>query len=232
MAGSVKRGPGLSLGQQLVLVMGLAFLLLPLAGAKFIGSQIGKQQAALPSVYGEVAAAHILDRGDRWFRTLFVDTGMVARSMAAAPKPVARVDDQTPATKEAATPAPAMRLPGPSDSPAGDRIITHWIGGGWSILYMGAIRLSALVSVLPLLLPMLVAILVDGETRRKLKWTAFGGTDPKRFIMGARLAGWCGGLAVASVFSPGALPVLATPVLLLLCGIGAALWTANQQKPV
>lgn len=232
MAGSVKSGPGLSLGQQLVMVFGLAFLLLPLAGSRFVGAQIAKQQSAYPAIYGEPAAQRILDRGDLWFRRLFVDTGVIAQSLADAPAP-GRVPTASGAGEPAqrSDPAPVV-LPGPRDSPAGDKLIKHWLGGAWSILYFGLLRLSALVSVLPLLVPVVIAILVDGETRRKLKWTAFGGADPKRFVVGARLAGWCSGLAAVSVFSPGALPVLTTPVLIVMGALGGALWTANQQKPV
>lgn len=234
---AVKR-PETSGSQQLLLVLFFAFLLLPMAGSKFVAGQLAKEQREVLSVFGAQKGGAILDRSEAWFRRGFVRTGMVGNSLKEPEPTLASVATPTVAArpafaKPAAQPINPSRVPiTPKGDNAVKKISRHWIGGAWAILYMMFTRLSALLTVVPLLVPFAVAVLCEGAARRKMKWYAFGGSEPRLYVVGLRLGVWCGVISLLALVSPGALPVLAVPVLMLMSVIGFALWTANQQKPM
>ena len=229
--------------QQLLLVCIFAVLLLPLAGPKFIAGQIIKEQSNYAGVLGAERADTILARSDSWFRRAFVDTGMATRSLKTdSPAPPAASTRSAPATGATAPQrnpfAAKPQESGQSEAiqPSSDnpvkKLLRHWIGGAWSIAYLMMGRLSILLSLLPVLLPLMVAVMLDGSARSKMKWFAFGGSDPKRYIIGVRLGTWSAMIALFALISPGSLPGLAIPVLLVLSSVGFAMWMSNQQKPM
>lgn len=232
--------PTASAGTQLVMVAFFAALLLPMAGSRFIATQIVKEQANYASVFGEERASAILSRSDAWFRNAFVKTGLVQSSMKVEPpKPKAVVPATTTTAKKppgggfgATSAGQAKPDGGPLNNNPVTKLSRHWIGGAWSIAYLMMCRLSSLLSLLPLLLPLIVAVLMDGSARCKMKWFAFGGSDPKRYVVGLRLGAWSAMFGLFALVSPGSLPSLAIPVLLLLSAVGFAMWMANQQKPM
>jgi len=65
-----------------------------------------------------------------------------------------------------------------------------------------------------------------------MKWYAFGGSDPKRYVIGLRLGAWSALFVGFALVSPGSLPGLAIPALMVLSAAGFAMWVANQQKPM
>lgn len=241
----VKQKPSSS-GALAFMALLLLGLLLPMAGPAFVSAQLAREQAGYETVFGVARTQKIVARATNWFRSVFVDTGVVARSMSAGDSkeganggflglapPVKRPTTAPP--EQGAEPSVKGATPttGASSQPSGaSRFIRHWMGGFWSIVYFALVRLSACITTLPIVLALGVAILVEGETRRKLKWVMFGGSDPKRYMIGGMLALWGPLLAGLSFFVPGRLPPLTVSVLLIIGCLGYALWTANQQKPM
>lgn len=217
---------------QLLLVGFFAFVLMPMAGARFVSMQLAKEQAGVLTVFGAARGAAILDRGDGWFRRGFVDTGMVRASLSERVPPV-EPTAPTPGTLAPASSSDVKRGPTtPATDNAMKKLSRHWVGGAWSILYLMFVRLSSLLAVVPLVVPIAVAVLVEGAARRKLKWYSFGGSEPRLYVIGLRMGVWCAAIAILALGCPGALPALAIPVVILLSATGFALWTANQQKPM
>lgn len=137
--------------------------------------------------------------------------------------------------------APAAAVPGqqtqqPLGAAADDSPIVHhlylwWITAIFALAYFALLRLSTLIAWLPVLLPIMIALLVQAHAQRKLKWYSFGGISARQYRMGIRMSGWMLAIAMALFFAPGALPPVAVELCLLLSTSGFALMLANGHKP-
>lgn len=120
--------------------------------------------------------------------------------------------------------------------PAGGSTIVHhlylwWITAVFALAYFALLRLSTLLAWLPVLLPIMIALLVQAHAQRKLKWYSFGGISARQYRMGIRMSGWMLAIAMALFFAPGALPPVSVELCLLLSASGFALMLANGHKP-
>ena len=123
----------------------------------------------------------------------------------------------------------------PFHSPLGSEGVHHlwqrWITAVFALVYFVMLRLSALLSLLPMLIPVIAAVLITGGAVRKLKWHGFGGVSSLQYRSGIRMWGWLGALAVGMLAAPGALPPVMVGFCMLLSCVGISMATANRQKP-
>lgn len=137
------------------------------------------------------------------------------------------------ASQRAASPSGGTSTP--AFSPMKLRGVHHvwerWITAVFALIYFTMLRLSAFVSLLPMLLPVIAAVLITGGAVRKLKWHGFGGVSTLQYRSGIRMWGWLGALSVGMLVAPGALPPVMVGLCLLLSCVGISMATANRQKP-
>ena len=132
--------------------------------------------------------------------------------------------------------SPAVAPAGPASPKAASPIAHHlylwWITSVFALAYFALLRLSTFIAWLPVLLPILIALLIQAHAQRKLKWYSFGGISARQYRMGLRLSGWMLAIAIALFFAPGALPPIAIELCLVLSVSGFALMVANGHKPI
>lgn len=239
MAGPSKSS--VPLATQLIVVCMLLALLMPLLGATFITKQVQKEQTLTISLFGQAEGMTITSRADRWFRSWAVDTGLMHRVIHAMDK----AENQQRAKLVASTAKPLVihdsagrfKAPNPnaSSNPAGSGTASHlwewWSTAVFALSYFSLLRISCLIALLPMLLPIVTAVLITGSASRKLKWHGFGGVSPLQYRAGIRLWGWMLGIGIGLIPAPGALPPVSVGICLLLSSIGVAMATANRQKP-
>lgn len=138
---------------------------------------------------------------------------------------------QSHAQSSGSQPAHPLPFHSPLSNGAVHRLWQRWITAVFAIVYFVMLRLSALVSLLPMLLPVIAAVLITGGAVRKLKWHGFGGVSSLQYRSGIRMWGWLGALSVGLLAAPGALPPIMVGFCLLLSCVGIAMATANRQKP-
>lgn len=249
------------LAGQIIIVFVVLACLLPMVGSKFIDGQIVKEQVMILRWFGPAKGEAIDQRAASWFNAWAVQSGLMRRAIEGtakaklggllhmAPTPgqttvhVANCSSKTdcasaprihvgsgPATALPATAPPPSPL-SPAGSPVAHHVYLWWITALFALAYFALLRLSTLIAWLPVLVPILIALLVQAHAQRKLKWYSFGGISARQYRMGLRMCGWMLAIAMALVFAPGALPPVAVELCLLLSVAGFALMTANGHKP-
>ncbi|MGH8159226.1 MAG: DUF4400 domain-containing protein [Rhodanobacter sp.] len=111
-------------------------------------------------------------------------------------------------------------------------VFKRWVLGGFGLMYFAGYRLSLMIVWLPLLIPLMAAIIVEGGVRRNLKQKAFGGVNPMRYRAGKLLSLWCFMLGIVAFIAPGALPPPVLPGLFLVGALGLATWQSNMFKRI
>lgn len=249
------------LAGQIIIVFVVLALLLPMIGSKFIDGQIVKEQVTILHWFGPAKGEEIDQRAASWFNAWAVQSGLMRRAIEGSAKAklgglfhmaktpgTATVHVADCSSKADCASArqinvgggPATAMPAPAQAPsplssAGSPVAHHlylwWITSVFALAYFALLRLSTLLAWLPVLIPILVALMVQAHAQRKLKWYSFGGISARQYRMGLRMSGWMLAMAMALFFAPGALPPVAVELCLLLSVSGFALMTANGHKP-
>lgn len=224
-----------NLAGQLILAAMFLAMVLPFIGSKYINGQIMKEQRLVLTVYGAGPGGTVNRRADDWFRLWAIRTGLMEKAIHALdPKPVVAA---------AATVANPIVIKDSSgrfgtlnaQNGEGNQKERHvwywWITAAFALVYFAMLRMSVLILWLPMLVPLIVAVMLTGNTTQRLKWHGFGGVNPFRYRAGVRLASWAPALAVGALFLPGALPPFVVPALVLMTFVGLAMRMANMTKP-
>lgn len=218
-------------------------VMLPLVGSKFITTQIQKEQGLTLRFYGDLKGTLINTRADNWFRIWAIESGLLDRAVhafdrnPASTQTAAGVDPNRPKPLEIHDSAgrfasPTAGTPAGGQSNGSPRLWHWWITAVFALMYFAALRLSELVTLTPMLLPLIIAVVITGGSVQKLKWHSFGGVSALHYRVGIRLWGWMLGIGVGLLFAPGALPPVTVGACLLLSFGGMAMMTANRQKPI
>jgi hypothetical protein len=206
-------------GWKLWLAIAMLYLLLygVLVGDKWMTRAINTEQAQVTRFLGAPATDTAYERARRWYRHMFLDTGMVKNSFS--------LFIPTEAQKKASR---GMETLGEHQF--------RWFDGRlrvfWSMVYQALVRVSVYLLWWPIALILLGAAFMDGMIRRRIKMVAFGEMYPERF--GVSLLVMKLGLYVMLVltFAPFTVPVWLAPGFLALAVLATGVLVANTHKHV
>ncbi len=132
--------------------------------SSWVERQLKHEYEQVVTSFGPKRARHLENQTQRWYRKAFLDTQWVNHSYW-----LLLPDRQRP-RDGIETLAPELFVW------IEDRLSTFW-----AIVYQAVFRVQILLQWLPYLAPLLLAALVDGMVRRKVKQHAYGYANPVRY---------------------------------------------------
>ena len=170
------------------------------------------------SAYGESAVAVNEGRARGWFDTIAIDSGFMQTTYTLFTPEKNEVDQKATVNMQ--------RVQG---------LVVWWESRmrlTWTLLYQVLLRLSYLISWLPVLILLAIPFVTDGLVRRRLRRSQFHPTSPLRFYTGSwgiflTLVGF--GLLLIAPF---AIPPLMVPLMLVVLTASLGLCAAHLHERV
>lgn len=172
---------------------------------RYVSATLEKERQMNYSVMGQGPAGHAEARASAWYRSTFLDTGIVHSSL------------------KAVTPTLSSEPTGLSKALAGPlRYIEGRMRTMWLLVYQLQLRVSILIMWWPYLFLIFVPVFIDALVQRRISATNFSTPSPTMHMIAKGLM-WIFLIgSVGAVFAPFPLPPILTPIMAIMGA--SALW--------
>lgn len=207
---SARRIQEAALTWKYVLIACLCYLVMIglFASESYVSRMLERERQMIYSIMGQGPAGNAEARASRWYRTAFLDSGVVESSLRA----ITPVQPQ-PGSKTAGL----ARLMARPLHYVEARIRTMWV-----LLYHLQLRISVTIMWWPYVVLIFLPVLIDGLTQRRISATNFSTPSPTMHMMAKSLL-WLFLIgSVAVLFAPLPMPPVLTPIMALFGA--SAMW--------
>lgn len=175
------------------------------ASERYVAGMLERERQLNYSVMGEGPAGHAEARASSWYRSVFIESGVVEASLRAV---TPKTDGQLSGV------AKALEVP--------LRYIESRLRTMWLLIFQFQMRVSILVMWWPYVFLIFIPVLIDGIVQRRISATNFSTPSPTMHIMAKGML-WIFLIgSIGTLFAPFPTPPIITPVM--ICLGAAAMW--------
>lgn len=191
--------------------LGIVFLAVPHSWVMSVGES---DRVSVVTWFGSGLEAKILSRASVWFKSAFIDTGIVAGINHFL---FGQWDQNA---------ANSFQLD--------DRGLSQWVSGristAWSAIYQGLYRVSEVATWLPYIIPVLIPLFADAWFRRQVNNWRFFSPSPAKHAVSVWTVYVSVIVFILFPLLPITFPAILPPLLLLILGAGVWVFASNLTK--